>query len=73
MLESKTKTISLTILVASLGYFVDVYDLQLFNIVSRESIAGIGITDEALIASMTIYCSCGKWVECSSVVCFGVS
>ena len=50
MLESKTKTISLTILVASLGYFVDVYDLQLFNIVSRESIAGIGITDEALIA-----------------------
>lgn len=39
----------LTILVASLGYFVDIYDLQLFNIVSRQSIAGIGITDSGTI------------------------
>ncbi|HZG01512.1 MAG TPA: MFS transporter [Chitinophagales bacterium] len=38
-----------TVLVAALGYFVDIYDLQLFNIVSRESLRGIGITDPALI------------------------
>lgn len=36
-------------LVAGLGYFVDIYDLQLFNLVSKASIKGIGITDVALI------------------------
>lgn len=34
-----------TIAVASLGYFVDIYDLQLFNIISKASLTGIGITD----------------------------
>ncbi len=38
-----------TVLVAALGYFVDIYDLQLFNIVSKASLKGIGITDPALI------------------------
>ena len=45
----KKNKVWLTILVASLGYFVDIYDLQLFNIVSKQSIAGLGITDQALI------------------------
>jgi putative MFS transporter len=49
MPKSFDKKLSLTILVASLGYFVDIYDLQLFNIVSKESLRGIGITDENLI------------------------
>jgi MFS family permease len=39
-----------TILVASLGYFVDIFDLQLFNIVSQASLKGIGITDAAQLA-----------------------
>jgi putative MFS transporter len=39
----------ITVLVASLGYFVDIYDLQLFNVVSKSSLQGIGITDPALI------------------------
>jgi len=39
-----------TVLVASLGYFVDIFDLQLFNLVSRESLTSIGITDPKLIA-----------------------
>lgn len=34
-----------TIAVASLGYFVDIYDLQLFNIISKASLIGIGVTD----------------------------
>jgi hypothetical protein len=34
-----------TIAVASLGYFVDIYDLQLFNIIAKASLLGIGITD----------------------------
>ena len=40
-----------TILVASLGYFVDIFDLQLFNIVSKKSLEGIGITDPSLLAT----------------------
>lgn len=46
----KDKTVFLTVLVASLGYFVDVYDLQLFNIVSRESIIGLGINDPLIVS-----------------------
>ena len=40
--------LNLTVLVAALGYFVDIYDLQLFNLVSKPSLKGIGITDPAL-------------------------
>jgi predicted MFS family arabinose efflux permease len=40
---------SLTVLVAALGYFVDIYDLQLFNLVSKKSLVGIGLTDPELI------------------------
>jgi len=49
MAASSTFRLRLTILVASLGYFVDIYDLQLFNIVSKQSIAGIGISDPQVI------------------------
>jgi MFS family permease len=52
MPKSFDKKLGLTILVASLGYFVDIYDLQLFNIVSKESLRGIGITDENLIKTL---------------------
>jgi MFS family permease len=40
---------NLIVLVAALGYFVDIYDLQLFNVVSKISIRGIGITDPAIV------------------------
>lgn len=40
---------NLTVLVAALGYFVDIYDLQLFNLVSKPSLKGIGITDPVMI------------------------
>jgi MFS family permease len=43
------KQTKLTILVAALGYFVDIYDLQLFNIVSKSSLQGIGISSPELI------------------------
>ena len=51
-MNSNNKQLWLTIVVASLGYFVDIYDLQLFNIVSKESLAGIGITDSNLIKNL---------------------
>lgn len=40
---------NLVVLVAALGYFVDIYDLQLFNVVSRQSLYGIGISDPAVV------------------------
>ncbi|MEN9948934.1 MAG: hypothetical protein RL106_1757, partial [Bacteroidota bacterium] len=39
------KTLHWTVAVAALGYFVDIYDLQLFNIVSKSSLMGLGISD----------------------------
>ena len=43
----KHAILSLTVIVAALGYFVDIYDLQLFNLVSKTSLKGLGITDPA--------------------------
>lgn len=45
--NKKHSVFSLTVIVASLGYFVDIYDLQLFNLVSKKSLMGLGITDQA--------------------------
>lgn len=47
--EDRKSPFNLVVLVAALGYFVDIYDLQLFNVISRKSLAGIGITDPAVI------------------------
>ena len=33
------------IVVAALGYFVDIYDLILFNVVKKESLISLGISD----------------------------
>jgi MFS family permease len=40
---------SLPVIVAALGYFVDVYDLLLFNIVRQPSVLSIGATDKTII------------------------
>ncbi len=40
---SKQRNVILLIIVASLGYFVDIYDLILFNIVKRESLDSLNI------------------------------
>lgn len=48
-MTNQNKNVSLTVAVAAVGYFVDVYDLQLFNIISKASLAGIGITDPEVI------------------------
>ena len=45
------KTLHWTVAVAALGYFVDIYDLQLFNIVSKSSLIGLGVTDPKEIES----------------------
>ena len=39
----KQKNIAILIVVASLGYFVDIYDLILFNIIKKESLNSLSI------------------------------
>ena len=49
MSDSKQKLFSsmnIAILVAALGYFVDVYDLILFNVVRWQSLEDLGLTME---------------------------
>ena len=41
--------LSLPVLVAALGYFVDVYDLLLFTIVRQPSVMSLGATAETII------------------------
>src|SRR5688572_6133377 len=39
------RAVNLAILVAALGYFVDIYDLILFSIVRVKSLRGIGVPE----------------------------
>lgn len=42
------KLFSLPVIVAALGYFVDIYDLLLFSIVRKPSLISLGVTEEQL-------------------------
>lgn len=48
-MQQKTIIIS-TVIVAALGYFVDIYDLLLFSIVRVQSLKDIGVADDQLLA-----------------------
>ncbi len=43
------RQIALAVLVAALGYFVDIYDLILFSIVRKESLLAIGVPESQLL------------------------
>ena len=43
--DKAVRAVRMAIVVAALGYFVDIYDLVLFSIVRVKSLQGIGITD----------------------------
>jgi len=43
--------LSAVVIVASLGYFVDIYDLVLFSIIRVDSLKGIGVTDPAALTA----------------------
>jgi MFS family permease len=47
--QTNKKNIVLLIIVASLGYFVDIYDLVLFSVIRVQSLKGIGVPDEELL------------------------
>lgn len=44
---------SIPVIVAALGYFVDIYDLLLFTIVKAPSMTGVGATDATMLADST--------------------
>jgi putative MFS transporter len=45
--------LNITVIVAALGYFVDIYDLLLFTIVKKPSMLGVGATMESLLSDST--------------------
>ncbi|MBI3234047.1 MAG: MFS transporter [Bacteroidetes bacterium] len=47
-IKPTSKSIWGLIVVASLGYFVDIYDLVLFNVVKKESLESIGLSGQML-------------------------
>ncbi len=48
--NNNQRLVFLTVLVASLGYFVDIYDLLLFSIVRVASLKDIGVSDSELLS-----------------------
>jgi MFS family permease len=44
----------LAVIVAALGYFVDIYDLLLFTVVKKASMTGLGSTDATMLADSTL-------------------
>ncbi len=47
--ENKHIFLNLTVIVVALGYFVDIFDLTLFNMVRRQSLMDIGIPESELV------------------------
>lgn len=45
----KTTVLTLAIVVAALGYFVDIYDLLLFGIIRKPSLISLGLTPEQVL------------------------
>lgn len=48
--ENRAIFFNLTVIVVALGYFVDIFDLTLFNMVRRQSLMDIGIPEAELVS-----------------------
>jgi len=53
MQKQSTSVFNMAVIVAALGYFVDIYDLLLFTIVKAPSVLGVGATQATLLADST--------------------
>jgi putative MFS transporter len=51
--KSNNGILNLAVIVAALGYFVDIYDLLLFTIVKKTSVLAVGATTDTLLADST--------------------
>ena len=52
---TKTSVFTAAVIVAALGYFVDIYDLILFSIVRVESLKDLGIVDKAEVTNQGLF------------------
>ncbi len=52
-MEKKTSVFNIAVIVAALGYFVDIYDLLLFTIVREPSLRALSVTDSNMISAST--------------------
>ncbi|MGB4400216.1 MAG: MFS transporter, partial [Daejeonella sp.] len=48
-IAANKKNVRLIIIVAALGYFVDIYDLILFSVIRVKSLKGLGVPDADLL------------------------
>ncbi len=48
MTETSSKKVYLTVMVAALGYFVDIYDLLLFLVIGKQSLLDLGVQEANL-------------------------
>lgn len=53
MTQKQVGVFSFPVIVAALGYFVDIYDLLLFTIVKKPSLLGVGSSELTLLADST--------------------
>ena len=42
-MENQNRNINFTVIVAALGYFVDIFDIQLFNVIGKQSLGAKGL------------------------------
>jgi MFS transporter, putative metabolite:H+ symporter len=49
-ISTRFKTPFLTVTIVALGYFVDIFDLTLFNMVRRQSLLDLGVQDSNLVS-----------------------
>lgn len=53
MNKNQNSIFNIAVIVAALGYFVDIYDLLLFTIIREPSLKGIGVIDAAMLTAST--------------------
>ena len=72
MQEKKYGILSLPVLVAALGYFVDIYDLLLFTIVKKPSMLGVGSSDATMLVDSTKVINWQMWGMLLGGILWGV-
>ena len=58
------RAITLSVMVAALGYFVDIYDLILFSIVRVPSLRSLGVRGRPAARTPGCCCSTCRWAAC---------
>ena len=53
MTKTNYGILSVPVIVAALGYFVDIYDLLLFTIVREPSLRALGVVDATMLSEST--------------------